>query len=59
MPPLESLLVLILVLAFVGFVLWLVIKYVPMPAPWPQVMIAVVILFVLLAVIRWLPGGWR
>ena len=48
----EGLLLIILTLAVVGFVLWLVITYIPMPIPFQRVIIAVVIIIVLIWLIR-------
>jgi len=39
---------LILSLALVGFVLWLVMRFVPMPAPYGQVMVAIVCILMVL-----------
>jgi len=38
--------------ALVGFVLWLVITYVPMPQPFKQALIVIVVLLVVLWVLR-------
>jgi len=42
----------ILVLALIGFVLWLVLTYIPMPAPFKNVIIVVVVIVLIL----WLLG---
>jgi len=39
---------LLLVLALVGFVLWLITAYIPMPAPFKQVIIVVAVLLLIL-----------
>jgi len=46
----------IVVLAVLGFLLWLVITYVPMPPPFKNVLLAVVILLVVLWVLRVIVG---
>jgi len=46
---------LVLMLALVGFVLYLIVTYIPMPAPFPQVIIVIVVLAILL----WLLAGLR
>ena len=43
-----SLISLIIALALVGFVLWLVLTYIPMPEPFKKVMLVVVILVMVL-----------
>lgn len=44
----ESLIVLILLWAIVGVIAWLVITYVPMPAPMPQILVVVLCLILLI-----------
>jgi hypothetical protein len=43
-----SLIGLVLTLAIVGFILWLIVTYIPMPAPFKQIILVVVIIVVLL-----------
>lgn len=43
-----SIITLLLVLAVVGFCLWLVLTYVPMPAPFKQVIVVIVVIALLL-----------
>lgn len=43
-----SLIGLILTFALVGFVLWLVLTYIPMPAPFKQVLIVIVVILLIL-----------
>jgi len=50
----NALLMLILVLAIVGFVLWLVVTYVPMPEPYRRVVVVVVAIVVLIWLVRYL-----
>ena len=52
-----DLLTLIILLAVIGFAVWLVITYIPMPAPFKQVIVVIVVLVVLLFVVRALIGG--
>lgn len=52
-----DLLTLIVVLALIGFCLWLVVTYVPMPDPWQKLIIAVVVLIVVLWLVRALVPG--
>jgi hypothetical protein len=52
----ESILVIILMLALIGVVLWAVLRFVPMPSPWPQVIIAVAAILVLLWLLRGIGG---
>jgi len=42
---------LVIVLAVLGFALWLLLNYVPMPAPFKQVIIAIVALALIIAVL--------
>lgn len=51
-----DLITLIVVLAFVGFVTWILVTYVPMPPPFKQVLVGIVILLVVLWVVRILVG---
>ena len=44
----------VLVLAVLGFCLWLLLTYVPMPAPVRTVIIAVVVLFLIAWLLNWL-----
>jgi hypothetical protein len=41
---------LILILAVIGFLLWLLLTYVPMPKPFPQIIVGIAVV----AVILWL-----
>ncbi len=52
-----DLLTFIVVLALIGFCLWLVVTYVPMPDPWQKLIIAVVVLIVVLWLVRALVPG--
>ena len=52
-----SLLTLIIVLALVGFVLWLVTTYIPMPQPYKQVLVVVVVLILVVWLANALLGG--
>lgn len=52
-----DLLNLILVFAVVGFCLYLVITYVPMPAPMQQALVAVIVICLVVWVARVLLGG--
>lgn len=54
---LGGLLTLVIVLALVGFCVWLVITYIPMPPPFRTAIIVIVVLVLLLYVIRLLLGG--
>ncbi len=45
---------LILTLAIVGFLLWLILTYIPMPAPFKQVILVIVVI----AVVLWLLNGF-
>ena len=49
-----SLINLVVVLALVGFLLWLIVNFIPMPAPVQKIIIAVVVVFVVL----WLLQGF-
>lgn len=52
-----DLLSLVIVLALIGFCLWLVLTYIPMPAPMKQVIIVLVVIVLVLYVARALIGG--
>jgi hypothetical protein len=52
----ESLLILILTLALVGFVLWAVITYIPMPPMFKNVIVVIIVIFVIIWLIRQLGG---
>lgn len=41
----------------IGFCLWLVITYIPMPAPMPQVLIVIVVILMIILLARLLLGG--
>jgi len=51
---LSTLLTFIIVLAVIGFALWLVTSYVPMPEPFKRVLVVGACLILLLVVVRWL-----
>jgi len=51
-----SLIALILGLALVGLVLWLVVTYVPMPAPYKQALVIIIVILVVLWLIRVVGG---
>jgi len=48
---------LIVAFALIGFCLWLVITYVPMPAPMSQALVVIVVIVIVLYVARMLLGG--
>lgn len=48
---------LILAFAIIGFCLWLVLTYVPMPDPMKQALIVIVVVVLVLYVARMLLGG--
>jgi hypothetical protein len=52
-----DLITLILVLALIGFCLWLVTTYVPMPGPMKQAIIVLVVIVIVLWIVRALLGG--
>jgi hypothetical protein len=52
-----DLLTLILVLALIGFVLWLITTYIPMPDPFKQVIVVLVIIVLVVWLARVLLGG--
>ncbi len=52
-----DLITLILVLALVGFCLWLIVTYIPMPPPIKQVIIVIVVVVIVLWLVRSLIGG--
>lgn len=43
---------LILTLALVGFILWLVLTYIPMPAPFKNVLVVVVVILLIYYLLR-------
>jgi hypothetical protein len=47
-----DLITLIVTLVVIGFVLWILVTYVPMPDPYRKVLIAIVILLVVLWLLR-------
>jgi hypothetical protein len=53
---LETLASLVVTIAIVGFVVWLVITYVPMPEPFRRIVVALVILILLIWLVRALAG---
>jgi len=54
---LTELLTVVIVLAIVGFAIWLVVTYIPMPDPFKKVIVVVVVLVLLLWVVRALLGS--
>lgn len=52
-----DLLTLVIVLALVGFIVWLVVTYIPMPPPFKQVIIVIVVIVLVLWLVRALVGG--
>ena len=52
-----DLITLVVVLAIVGFCLWLVLTYIPMPEPFRKAIVVLVVLVVVLYVVRLLLGG--
>jgi hypothetical protein len=54
---LTSLIVAVLTLAIAGFLCWLIIKFIPMPAPFPQVIAAVVVFGVIIWLLYWFGIG--
>lgn len=54
---LVSLLSVIVVLAIVGFAVWLVVTYIPMPDPMRKVIIVLVVLVLLVWMVRWLASS--
>ena len=54
---LVSLVTLVLVLALVGFLLYLIVTYIPMPAPMQQVIVVVVVIVLVLWLLSALLGG--
>ena len=52
-----SLLGLIVGLALVGLVLWLVVTYIPMPAPYKNALVVIVVVLVVLWLVRLLGGN--
>jgi hypothetical protein len=50
-------LTLILVLALVGFVLWAVITYIPMPPLFKNILVVIIVVVVLIWLIRYLGGS--
>ena len=49
LPPLVSL---ILSLALIGFLLWLIVTYVPMPEPYRRLVIVVVVILIVVWLLR-------
>ena len=45
-------------LAIVGFLLWIIVTYVPMPQPFQRVLIALIVLLVVIWVLRMLAPGF-
>jgi len=52
-----GLLTLVLLLALVGFVVYLIVTYIPMPAPFKQVIIVVVVILIVLWLIATVAGS--
>ena len=52
-----DLITLVVVLALIGFCLWLVLTYIPMPPPMKQVITVIVVIVLVLWVVRALLGG--
>lgn len=52
-----DLVTLIIVLALIGFCLYLVTTYIPMPAPMKQAILVIVVIVVILWIVRALLGG--
>lgn len=52
-----DLLTLVIVLALIGFCLWLVITYIPMPPPMKQVIVVLVVVVLVLWIVRAVIGG--
>lgn len=48
---------LVLVLAIVGFLVWLVVTYIPMPEPFKKAIIVIVVIVLVLYVLRLLGVG--
>jgi hypothetical protein len=46
-----------LVLALIGFLLWLIITYIPMPEPFPKVIVVVTIVIIILWILNNLVGS--
>lgn len=53
---LMGLVVLVLVLALVGFLVWLILTYIPMPDLWKKLIVVVLVVFVVLYLIGLLTG---
>lgn len=47
-----SLITLVLVLAIVGFLLWLIVTYIPMPEPFKKVIVVVVVIVLVLYLLQ-------
>jgi uncharacterized membrane protein len=54
---LAGILTAILIIAIIGFVLWLIITYIPMPDPIRQVIIVVVVVLIIIWLISVIAGG--
>jgi hypothetical protein len=52
-----ELVTLVVVLAILGFAVWLVLTYIPMPEPFKKAIVVIVVLVLLVWVARWLLGG--
>jgi hypothetical protein len=51
-----SILVMVLLFALVGFVVWLIVTYIPMPPPFPQVIIVACVVLLVLYLISIITG---
>lgn len=56
---LADLITLIVVLALIGFCLWLVLTYIPMPPPFKTALIVVIVVLIILYLVRLLVGDLR
>lgn len=57
MAQLASLLTLVLVLALVGFILYLIFKYIPMPEPYKQSLMVIIVVIIVIYLISMLANG--
>jgi hypothetical protein len=54
---LTTLLSILLGLAIVGLIVWLIITYIPMPAPFKTVILAIAAIVLIIWLLGWLPSG--
>jgi hypothetical protein len=54
---LTALLSILLGLAIVGLIVWLIVTYIPMPAPFKTVIIAIAAIVLIIWLLGWLPSG--